>query len=200
MKYVIDTDKLEQYNITKDELLYCLSLYWNTKITSSTVTSCNMKGMLYTDLDENNQYVISLNKTGTDTLESYFSDCQIVENTEGKDRFEILADKLREIYPKGKKDGTAYQWRDSTKIIANKLKAVVRYYKTSFTDEEAINATKKYVEGFNGNYTYMQLLKYFISKKENKNGELVESSQLLSYIENAGQEEELKSDWTSTLK
>lgn len=200
MKYVIDTDKLEQYNITKDELLYCLSLYWNTKITSSTVTSCNMKGMLYTDLDENNQYVISLNKTGTDTLEAYFSDCQIVENTEGRDRFEILADKLREIYPKGKKDGTAYQWRDSTKIIANKLKAVVRYYKTSFTDEEAINATKKYVEGFNGNYTYMQLLKYFISKKENKNGELVESSQLLSYIENAGQEEELKSDWTSTLK
>lgn len=200
MKYVIDTDKLDQYNITKDELLYCLSLYWNAKITNSTVTSCNMKGMLYTDLDENNQYVISLNKTGTDTLESYFSDCQIVENKEGKDRFEILADKLREIYPKGKKDGTAYQWRDSTKIIANKLKAVVRYYKTSFTDEEAITATKKYVEGFNGNYTYMQLLKYFISKKEMKNGELVESSQLLSYIENAGQEEELKSDWTSTLK
>lgn len=200
MKYVIDTDKLQQYNITKDELLYCLSLYWDTRITSSTVTSCNMKGLLFTDLDENNQYKISLNKTGTDTLDAYFSDSQIVENKEGKDRFEILADKLREIYPKGKKEGTAYQWRDSTKIIANKLKSVVRYYRTSFTDEQAVNATKKYVEGFNGNYTYMQLLKYFISKKEVKNGELVESSQLLSYIENEGQEDELKSDWTSTLK
>lgn len=200
MKYVIDTDKLQQYNITKDELLYCLSLYWDTRITSATVTSCNMKGLLFTDLDDNQQYKIFLNKTGTDTLEAYFSDSQIVENKEGKDRFELLADKLREIYPKGKKEGTAYQWRDSTKIIANKLKSVVRYYKASFTDEQAINATKKYVEGFNGNYTYMQLLKYFISKKEMKNGELVESSQLLSYIENEGQEDELKSDWTSTLK
>ena len=200
MKYVIDTDKLKTYNITQDELLYMLSLYWNAKITSATVTSCNNKGVLFTDIDDKGQYKISLNKTGTDTLEELFSDCQVEEKVEGNDRFEILANKLREIYPKGKKEGTAYQWRDSTKIIANKLKSVVRYYNASFTDEQAINATKKYVEGFNGNYTYMQLLKYFISKKEIKNGEMVESSQLLSYIENEGQEDELKSDWTATLR
>lgn len=200
MKYVIDTDKLKTYNITQDELLYMLSLYWNAKITSATVTSCNNKGVLFTDIDDKGQYKISLNKTGTDTLEEIFSDCQVEEKVEGNDRFEILANKLREIYPKGKKEGTAYQWRDSTKIIANKLKSVVRYYNASFTDEQAISATKKYVEGFNGNYTYMQLLKYFISKKEIKNGEMVESSQLLSYIENEGQEDELKSDWTATLR
>ena len=45
----------------------------------------------------------------------------------------------------------------------------------------------------------MQLLKYFISKKEAKNGELVENSQLMSYIENAGQDN-YNNNWTAELK
>ena len=93
-----------------------------------------------------------------------------------------LADKLRALYPSGRKEGTAYMWRDSTKTIAKKLLTLKAKYNAVFTDEQAIEATKKYVETFNGNYAYMQLLKYFILKKDLIKGE--ETSQLLSYIEN----------------
>ena len=58
---------------------------------------------------------------------------------------------------------------------------------------------------FNGDYTYMRILKYFIwkdEKKLNQNGELYieETSDLASYIENEGQEDSIENDWTSTLR
>ena len=46
----------------------------------------------------------------------------------------------------------------------------------------------------------MRLLKYFIFKeKVSVSGEVEGDSELISYIENSGQEEILKTDWTSTL-
>ena len=64
---------------------------------------------------------------------------------------------------------------------------------------QIINATKKYIESFNGDYKYAQLLKYFISKKVD--GE--KGSRLFAYIENADQEDlgnENNVDWTNALK
>ena len=52
----------------------------------------------------------------------------------------------------------------------------------------------------NGDYTYLKLLKYFIWKSEVKDGEQVVTSILSDYIENEGQEENLRNDWTSTLR
>lgn len=108
------------------------------------------------------------------------------------DDFESLAEELKELYPKGKKPGTIYMWRDSTKIIANKLKVLVKKYNLAgkrdkkgnliFTKENVLDATRRYIASFNGDYTYMQLLKYFILKKDLTKEE--EISQLLSYLEN----------------
>lgn len=97
-------------------------------------------------------------------------------------RFIALADKLRELFPEGKKDGTIYPWRDNTITIAKKLKTLCDKFQCKFTDEEAVAATKRYVDSFNGNYRYMQLLKYFILKRDNEKME--ESSQLLNFIQN----------------
>ena len=73
-------------------------------------------------------------------------------------------------------------------------------YGSNFTNEQIIQATEKYVEGFNGSYQYMRLLKYFIFKeKVGANGEIEGDSELISYIENADEEENLKNEWTSTL-
>ena len=48
----------------------------------------------------------------------------------------------------------------------------------------------------------MQLLKYFISKNVVKGGEVEETSQLLSYVENAGQEDkqQMTIDWETELR
>ena len=69
------------------------------------------------------------------------------------------------------------------------------------TDEEIIAATKKYVESFNGNYTYMQILKYFISKQKPVEGAPAEqNSQFLSYLQNPeGDTVIVDNDWTANL-
>lgn len=45
----------------------------------------------------------------------------------------------------------------------------------------------------------MRTLKYFIFRDRNNLGEAEASSDLLTYIENAGQEQNLKEDWMSTI-
>jgi predicted transcriptional regulator len=109
-----------------------------------------------------------------------------------------LAIQLKEVYPKGKKPGTNYYWSDSIILIAKRLKQFFKKYDCDFnmTKEQIVNATKKYVDSFNGIYTYMQLLKYFIFKeKRNDIGEIESQSELLTYIENAN-EESLKRDFS----
>ena len=88
-------------------------------------------------------------------------------------------------------------WRDSTAVIARKLKTLVVKYDYEFTEEQALKATKAYVESFNGDYTYMQLLKYFILKTM-PDGEI--RSDFMSYIENEGHEDDIGKDWNTSLK
>lgn len=114
------------------------------------------------------------------------------------DRFEILAEKLRKVYPSGKKDNT-YYWRDSTQVIAKRLRLFAKKYGMDFTDEQAVEATKRYVDSFNGNYKYMQLLKYFIMKNVNEGGQVAEVSQLLSYMENP-EDTQFENDWDIELR
>jgi hypothetical protein len=127
------------------------------------------------------------------------SDKEVQDNTL---RLNELAKSLQELYPQGKKEGTQYYWRDSTSVIEKKLKTLVKKYGNCFTNEQAIAATKKYVDSFNGNYHFMQLLKYFISKNVIKGGEVEEQSQLLSYIENMNQADtqQLSIDWDVELR
>lgn len=94
-----------------------------------------------------------------------------------------LAKKLQALYPEGKKDQTCLMWRDSTLTIARRLLLLKEKFNAEFTDEEAIEATEKYVEQFIGpDKAFMKLLKYFIYQKRTDTGE--ETSELMSYIEN----------------
>ena len=72
-------------------------------------------------------------------------------------------------------------------------------YGTKYTDEQIINATQKYINSFNGNYTYLKLLKYFIWKDERLKGESVQSL-LADFIENESSEDTTNTDWTVELK
>lgn len=123
------------------------------------------------------------------------------ETVEAKDsRFVKLAEKMKEIYPAGRKEGTSYMWRGNTNEIVKKLKALNDKYAFEFTDEQALTATKEYVESFNGDYRFMQLLKYFILKVvRDGDGNVEIKSELMTRIENAGQEEAKRQDWMTTL-
>lgn len=140
-----------------------------------------------------------LTNKGIDMLESIIVDSD--DKQESEERLEALAKRLKEVFPKGKKDGTNYYWADGMALIVRRLKLFFKKYGNQFTDEQIINAAEKYVQGFNGDYRFMRLLKYFIFKeKVGAAGEVEGDSELISYIENEGQEDSLGNNWTSILK
>jgi hypothetical protein len=121
-----------------------------------------------------------------------------------------LAKKMREVYPQGKmKDRfgatTPYYYRCNNSEVSKALK---RFFteKGNYTDEEIIDATRRYVADFQGQYWQkgMRLLKYFIIKNPIKQGEdgrgyVEQVSDLETYLNNKESEEEVEvtnsDDW-----
>ena len=100
-----------------------------------------------------------------------------------------LAKKLKEIYPKGKKEDRWY-WADSVPLIKERLqKFFVKYGR--FSAEEIIDATERYVKE-KQDQEDMRLLKYFMFRDKRVDGEVVATSDLLNYI--LLKEEEGRSD------
>ncbi len=118
--------------------------------------------------------------------------------TNSIDSIEELASKLIEIYPSGRKPGTSYYYKGNKADIVRKLKSFYKRY-GEFSPEQIIEATQRYIDSFNGDYTYLRLLKYFIWKDEVKDGETLQVSQLADWINNANQVNETNSDWTTNL-
>lgn len=133
-----------------------------------------------------------------DRLERIILDSE--KDKEPEERFIALAKAMMTKFPKGKKEDTIYYWKGNTSEIVTKLKSFFKKYGNDFTDEQIIDATTKYVESFNGQYRNMRLLKYFISKNLVSDGETERVSELLSYLENAGEEIEVRDNWTSSLR
>lgn len=116
-----------------------------------------------------------------------------------EDRLDKLAEQLKNIFPKGKKDGTNLYWSEGKMFIKKRLKNFFDKYGTKYTDEQILNAAKEYVSSFNGIYKTMRVLKYFIYKEEKgADGKINSTSDLLNTIENAGQST-IDNDWTSRV-
>ena len=189
----------QQNGITIDEALLMLVIH-NRANLAGAERALIQKGLITAERNDLFQQVgWRLTNKGTEVLDSVIMDSD--KEQEPQDRLIQLATKLKEIFPKGKKDGTNYYWADGVALIVRRLKLFFKKYGNKFTDEQIIQAAEKYVQGFNGNYQYMRLLKYFIFKeKVGANGEVEGDSELISYIENAGQEEDLRNDWATTLR
>lgn len=189
----------QQNGITIDEALLMLVIH-NKANLGRAEKALIQKGLITAERNDLFQQVgWRLTNKGTEVLDSVIMDSD--KEQEPQDRLIQLATKLKEIFPKGKKDGTNYYWADGVALIVRRLKLFFKKYGDKFTDEQIIQAAEKYVQGFNGNYQYMRLLKYFIFKeKVGANGEVEGDSELISYIENAGQEEDLRNDWATTLR
>ena len=152
-----------------------------------------MKGIVDRDIYNNVSAVVSDNTKELVASIIIDSEPAVINKDE---EFDALAEKMRELFPAGKKAGSTYYWRDSVPVISRKLKTLVAKFGVQLTEEKVLEATQRYIDSFNGNYTYMQLLKYFILKTDRITGEI--RSELLSYLENAGQEDN-NEDWTSSL-
>ena len=196
MKLTIDQTILENNNLTLEEFLV---LFLSAKevdigdISQSLVA----KGFADKDLFSSGKLVISDKVKDLISTISIDSDKNVIDKDS---EFTELATELREIYPAGRKDGTTYMWRGTTAEVAKKLKTLVVKYGFVINKESVIKATKEYVNSFNGNYRYMQLLKYVRLKAvKDADGNVDIKSELMSIIENSGQLDAQREDWVSNM-
>lgn len=195
----LSEEVIRQNGVCLGEVLLMLAVCNKADLSKAEV-SLIQKGFITAARNEDGQPIgWRLTNEGSRMIDSVILDSS--KEQEPQDRLVSLAERLKAIFPKGKKAGTNYYWAEGVALIVRRLKLFFRKYGNKFTDEQIIQAAEKYVQGFNGNYTYMRLLKYFIFKEKiGAAGEVEGDSELISYMENAGQEEELSNDWTSTLK
>lgn len=196
MKLTIDQSILDKHNLSIGEfmLLYLSANGIDIKTCRDNILT---KGLAHEDLFSKCNVVVSDNVKELVSTIIIDSDKNIIDKDS---EFIELANKLRELYPAGKKEGTTYTWRGTTAEVAKKLKTLVAKYGYSFTPEQAINATKEYIRSFNGDYQKMRLLKYFILKSVvDADGNVNVISELMDLIENEGQLEAERKDWMSTM-
>lgn len=187
MNTIIDKGIIEKNGLTFDEFAVLMLVMNNVNLTTAK-ESLIKKGLAIGTFDMLGDG-LALEKTqlGVTTYNNVVlassSQAEISE-----ERLNSLAKKLKEVYPKGKKDGTWY-WADGVAVIARRLKIFFHKYdpKRQFTDEQIVNATKRYVEE-KQSQSDMRLLKYFIFKEAvGKAGDVEPTSDLLTYIENEGE-------------
>ena len=183
MKYVIDDQIIAKSDLSLHELL--LLLYFKAG------------GSLDRDLQNlrNREALVDTFVTPrwSDVCDKILLDSDKTVPTESQ--LEALAEKLRDIFPQGKKEGTPYYWKCNKREIFLKLRSFFALYKTKYSEEEILDAARKYVESFHGDYRYMRLLKYFIWKKEGG----LEVSDLATVIDNKDQADN-NGDWACILR
>ena len=117
---------------------------------------------------------------------------------------ETAAGIMMNLYPKGNKPYTNASWRGNKMEVIQKLARLRELTNEDFDIDLLEKATKKYIESFNGDYTFMRTLPYFILKRTIDNGTFTYRSDLLSVIENLknpGSESVLpQEDWIADLK
>jgi hypothetical protein len=151
---------------------------------------------------------ISITQHWSDVLDEIISDSSGKIEKSDEELLE-LAKQMREFYPQGKmKDRfgrmTPYYYRCNNSEVVKKLKKFFTIF-GNVPDEDILDATKRYVASFRGNYQYLKLLKYFVFKNEDEkdeNGEVhkVKHSYLADFLEDGSTTESGTSDWnTQTL-
>lgn len=200
----LDHDSVKAKGLSLPEAV--LLLFFNYEQASAQVINDLMdKGLLKrTSVQEVTKTGIKyrLTSEGEATLTSCLINSEKPKSTEVEaERLSNLAKCLKEIYPKGRKEGTNSYWTEGNALIIKRLKLFFKKYGTDYTDEQIIQATQSYVESFNGNYRFMRILKYFIFKEEKGADGMIEStSDLISRIDNAGQEDTENDNWMNIVR
>ena len=181
MKLTINTEILKKYDLTLEEYLVLLTGYYGKDYSRGCDSLLN-KGLISPNLFYQTAIVLSDNTKNLIAKIMMESDDKAINS---KINFQELAAKLQSIYPAGVKAGKTYSWRGTVEEVAQKLLTLVVKYDFTFTEEEAIAATKEYVSSFQPPYTYMHTLRNFIlCTKRDEVGKYEVDSLFMTIIEN----------------
>lgn len=107
-------------------------------------------------------------------------------------RYESLAIKLQQLWPKGMKDGK-WRWRGDIKDIGLRLKRLLKEEKFSnTTDEDILRCARIYTAKFEEDHKYMCLLPYFILKMQDVTGKKIYKSKLADMLLSKNESEEFE--------
>lgn len=178
MKITINTEVLQKEGLSLGEFLTLLIGYYGENYTEC-FDRLIRKKLVLPNLFKKMSMVLSNN------TKDYISKLLIESDDKVSSSnidFTALAKKLQEIYPEGTKPGTTYSWRNNTDIIVQKLITLISKCNFTFTEQEAIQATKEYISSFKEDNTKMLLLKNFILTTNTNSHEL--NSMFMTIIEN----------------
>ena len=195
MKITIDDKVCQKHGLTLEEVLLLLS-YRMSKDHTMTVASLEDREIVVYNGEEDDFLVTH---RWSDVLDEIL--CDSSGGIDDEKRLAELAKKIRECFPEGKMPGTAYYYRCNNREIILKLKKFFLQY-GNYPDDKIIDATKRFVASYQGNYRFLPLAKYFISKNktitdEDGTNHITEVSPLATYLENEGEEGEANNsdDW-----
>lgn len=186
MKVTIDEVVCSNYDIAIEEVLIALLIRLKVDI-NNVLNSLIEEKEIYTLPNGNFKLDKDFDSKITQVL---LSSDTTIPNSE---RCENLAIQMRALYPKGN-SSSGYPWRGNLKDLTKRLQKFFKIYGNQ-TDEAILEATKKYVVHYNGNYTYMRTLKYFILKSEDGDN----NSDLATWLENSEDIDDNNTDWTTSL-
>lgn len=190
MKITIDEKTCLKHKMTVQEVLFALAF----RISKGDTLSNMLAREILVDVGGEMQ----VTQHWSDVLDEIL--CDSGGNIDD-DRLLKLAEEIQKCYPQGfKRDertGTKYYHKSNKVAIKQALKRFITNWGDA-SDEDIIDATKRYVASFRGNYNPpFQMANYFVCKdNRNKGGEL--QSSLATFLENKESEEEevnTQEDW-----
>lgn len=195
----ITKETLDKFGVTKNDfasMLICLDDIEEKEIIA-TIEDAKNKGYIYKYSKKDSGPYYYTSDKGRELLET-MSTYEATKNS-GIDFIDTAA-KLRLLFPRGMKPGTNSRWVDGVSLVAKRLKQFVIKY-GEFSEDEILDAAKRYIDSFKGDYSKMRTLRYFIwaDKRNPSTGEVEYTSDLLSFIEDK-EDEDIMTDWEVQLR
>lgn len=198
MKLIIDEKCCLKHHLTPEELLVALSVRSINDLQKVFDNLVAREVLVYRD----HQYYITPH--WSDEVDAVISES--TGSVDDEERLNSLAQKMRECFPKGRMPGTPYYYRCNAREIVLKLKKFIATY-GNYSDDKILDATKRYIASFQGNYKYLPLIKYFIYKEKLVLGEdgtqhVSPESPLATYLENKEDNNLVTAsdDWLTTVR
>lgn len=203
MKYVIDENLCKEHGLDLPSVLAILLVKSNTDIPKLLTELVDKQVLVKEEGLFEGGYLVT--QRWDDVLSNLLLDSEQQNPKKNEERLEALAKSLMEAFPQGRKQNTNTYWRGNIKDTKLRLKKFFKLYGDKYTDEQIVQAAKRYVESFNGDYRFMRVLKYFIWKDDRKinsegDGYIEEVSDLATLLENAGQEEINNDSWMDSVR
>lgn len=196
MKLVIDDKACVSHRLTLEELLIAVAVR-RSKDFKETLDNLVKREVV---VIKGGKYLIT--QRWNDVVDEALLDSK--GSTHSNKELLELARKMRECYPEGKMPGTPYYYRANSREVKLQLKKFLDLH-GDYPDEEIVDATKRFVASFRGDYRYLPIITNFISKDKENRDEDGESyvknhSSLADFLENKGEDMRQADDWTYNMR